>query len=490
MQAGVQRSPGAAAAVRSLTARGGSAILLSMARIAAFLVCAAALAQPRPAAGPLRVLPSNPRWFADPSGKAVYLAGSHIWQSLQDNGLIIRGATSNPPPVFDYEGYLRFLERHNHNFFRLWRWEVTRWTDRYTGNEVKYCRPHPWVRSGPGNANDGEPKFDLTKFNPEYFDRLRARVKAAQDHGIYLAVMLFEGWEIQFTDGWKWHPFHAPNNVNAVEGDADGDGQGLEHNTVVSSDMGRRVLDLQQAYVRRVIDTVNEFDNVLYEIANEASGESTAWQYHMIRYVKQFEAGKPKQHPVGMTFQYKGGSNKILYDSPADWISPNPGDPAHSYQENPCADCTTKVVVNDTDHLWGHTGGDNIWVWKSFTRGLNVLLMEELLPSPTWQDSARQAMGQVRRFADKMNLAAMKPEAQLSATRYCLAERGREYLVFQHHKGEFTLDLKDAKGTLTAEWLDINGNRSVPAKPVEGGATRTFTTPFPGPAALHLKLAR
>jgi hypothetical protein len=50
------------------------------------------------------------------------------------------------------------------------------------------------------------------------------------------------------------------------------------------------------------------------------------------------------------------------------------------------------------DHLWGHTGGDNIWVWKSFMRGLNVLLMEELLPSPTWQDSARQAMGQVRRL--------------------------------------------------------------------------------------------
>ena len=66
--------------------------------------------------------------------------------------------------------------------------------------------------------------------------------------------------------------------------------------------------------------------------------------------------------------------------------------------------------MSDTDHLWGHTGGDSLWVWKSFMRGLNVLFMEELLPSPTWQDSARVAMGQVRRFADRMNLAAMKPE--------------------------------------------------------------------------------
>jgi hypothetical protein len=451
------------------------------------LVCCAAAAQ-GPATGPLRVLQSNPRWFADPSGKAVYLSGSHVWQSLQDNGLIIKGATSDPPPAFDYDGYLNFLRKHNHNFFRLWRWEVTKWTDRYTGNEVKYCQPHPWVRSGPGMAKDGKPKFDLTRFDQAYFDRLRARVIAARDRGIYAAVMLFEAWEIQFTDGWPYHPFHRANNVNDVEADANGDGTALEYNTIHDSPMGRRVLELQQAYVRKVIDTVNDLDNVLYEIANEAHGDSTAWQYGMIRFVKEYESRKPKQHPVGMTFQYKGGTNAILYDSPADWISPNPGDAAQNYREHPCSGCTTKVVVNDTDHLWGHTGGDNIWVWRSFTRGLNVLLMEELLPSPTWQDSARQAMGQTQRYARRMNLAAMKPEEKLSATRYCLANRGQEYLVFQSDKGEFTLDLTDARGSFAVEWFNVNLDKPIPGKPVQGGAVRTFTTPFPGPAALYLKL--
>lgn len=442
------------------------------------------------AKGPLRVLQSNPRWFTDDSGKAVYLAGSHVWQNLQDNGLIIKGAVSNPPPVFDYDGYLNFLSKHNHNFFRLWRWETTKWTDRYTGNEVKYARPHPWVRSGPGAANDGEPKFDLTRFNPEYFDRLRARVKAAGDRGMYVAVMLFEGWEIQFTDAWTNHPFHGPNNINGVEADLNGDGSGLEFNTLGGSEMGRRVLELQEAYVRKTIDTVNDLDNVLYEIANEAHGDSTAWQYHMIRFVKEYESNKSKKHPVGMTFQYKGGTNRVLYESPADWISPNPGDAKESYREHPCADCTAKVVVNDTDHLWGHTGGDNIWVWRSFTRGLNVLFMEELLPSPTWQDSARQAMGQVRRYAGRVDLALMRPEQRLSATGYCLANRGREYLVFQSDKGEFTLDLSDAKGSMEVEWFDVNLDRAVAGKPVQGGGVRTFTTPFPGPAALYVRSGR
>jgi hypothetical protein len=167
---------------------------------------------------------------------------------------------------------------------------------------------------------------------------------------------------------------------------------------------------------------VNDLDNVLYEIVNEAFGDSTAWQYAMIRSVKEYENQSRKQHPVGMTFQYKGGTNAILHESPADWISPNPGEPLRSYQDNPCADCSPKVVVSDTDHLWGHTGGDNIWVWKSFTRGLNVFFMAELLPSPTWQDSARQAMGQVPLYAERISLAEMKPEEKLSATRYCLTK--------------------------------------------------------------------
>jgi len=454
------------------------------------VIPAESVAQRKPADGPLRPIEGNPRWFQDGTGKAVYLAGSHTWQSLQDNGLLMREGSGNPPPVFDFASYLDFLARHNHNFFRLWRWETTKWTDSYTGNAVKYCRPHPWLRSGPGVAADGEPKFDLTRFDMEYFGRLHSRLQAARDRGIYAAVMLFEGWEMQFTDGWQHHPFHEANNVNGIEADPDGDGKGLEYNTLQDTPMGRRVLELQEAYVRKVIDTVDDLENVLYEVCNEAHTGSTSWQYHMIRFVKECESKKARQHPVGMTFQYKGGTNAVLYESPADWISPNPGDPARDYRVNPCSDCTTKVVVNDTDHLWGHTGGDNIWVWKSFMRGLNVLFMEELLPSPTWQDSARMAMGQVRRYAEKVDLAAMTPQDNLSATSYCLAARGREYLVFQSDKGEFNVDLRDAQGTFAVEWLDVNADRVISAKPVQGQAQRTFTTPFPGPAVLHIRLAK
>jgi hypothetical protein len=145
-------------------------------------------------------------------------------------------------------------------------------------------------------------------------------------------------------------------------------------------------------------------------------------------------------------------------------------------------------VVNDTDHLWGHTGGDSVWVWKSFLRGLNVLFMEELTPSPTWQDSARVAMGQVRSFASKIDLAHMTPAPELCGTGYLLAARGREYLAYQDGSlGEFSIDLKNAGGVYEVLWYDPTKSQVVPDKPITGGDRCILTTPFPGPAAVHLK---
>src|SRR6266545_4155811 len=100
-----------------------------------------------------------------------------------------------------------------------------------------------------------------------------------------------------------------------------------------------------------------------------------------------------------------------------------------------------------------------IWVWKSFTRGLNPIYMDSL-DAEGWKnveaatmEGARQAMGQTRRFSEKMNLAAMTPQPKLASTRYCLANPGKEYLVYQPKPGEaFSVNLK--RGAYHCEWFD------------------------------------
>ncbi|MDD1713372.1 MAG: hypothetical protein LUQ69_09440, partial [Methanoregulaceae archaeon] len=153
-----------------------------------FLFLAAVL-HAAPAKGPLRVLQSNPRLFTDGSGKAVYLVGSHTW----NNGVEIIQNTTPPNPTFDYPRYISWLKELNHNCFRLWTWEDAFAIDS-TGAIVYVHEPLAYPRTGPGTCADGKPKFDISKFDPVYFNRLEARVKMAQDSGMYAIVQLFAGW--------------------------------------------------------------------------------------------------------------------------------------------------------------------------------------------------------------------------------------------------------------------------------------------------------
>lgn len=458
-----------------------------------------AAAPPAPAArgGPLRVHPRNGRYFSDAAGRAVYLTGAHTWNNFCDIG------PGNPPAAFDFDKYLDFLLQHHHNFIRLWRWELTLWdvgaTPEYTNDAVKFnVAPHPWLRTGPGLALDGQPKFDLEQLNPAYFERLRQRARAAQDSGIYVAIMLFEGWGLQhLPQAWAAHPFHPSNNVQGLDGDTGGDGRGLLTHTLKLPAVTR----LQEAYVRRVIDSVNDLDNVLYEIINESGTYSIPWQYHLIRFIKEYQRGKPKQHPVGMTFPYardakQRGTNAQLFASPADWISPNPdAADGYNYRINPPPADGSKVILSDTDHLWG-IGGNPDWVWKSFTRGHNPIFMDPYdnrvlgKAKPESWDPVRASLGHTRRLAERFDLAALTPRADLASSRYCLANPGRQYVVYLPEGGQVEVDLSGVTGPLAVEWMTpVDGKREI-GRPVAGGGKHTLQAPFPGPAVLLLGTAR
>jgi hypothetical protein len=446
--------------------------------------------------GPLRRCEKNPRYFSHDGIRPVYLAASHTWNNLVDMG------RQDPPRAFNFEAYLDFLAGFNHNFIRLWTFESSQFKAR-PKEKTLFVRPLPWPRIGPGLALDGKPKFDLGAFDPEYFRRLRGRVEAASARGIYVSIMLFEGWVLSFApppEDWQYHPFNKKNNVNGIDADRDRDGHGREYHMLAVP----KVTVLQEAYVRKVIDTVNDLDNVLYEISNESAfAYSAPWQYHLIRFIKQYEADKPKQHPVGMT-GYGPSENNVLYNSPADWISPglmtrwqNDQDP---FMVDPPVADGNKVSLLDTDHIWG-MGGKRQWVWKSFLRGHNPLYMEywpEKVETSVFSagcpeemkrqtPGVRRNLGYTRYYAQRINLAAMLPCNHLCLSTFCLADPGREYLCYLPKGGKTAVDLSGAKGTLGLEWFNPAIGKIIKTGSARGGDIRQFKTPWKGDAVLYLK---
>jgi hypothetical protein len=428
--------------------------------------------------GPLRVLRSNPRYFTDGSGRAVYLTGSHVWWNLAGDKTWPQ-CFGTAPEAFDYTRHLDRLRGYGHNFIRLWRIEVLRWTECGVQSGVPL---QPWKRTGPGLATDGLPKFDLARLEPSYFSRLRARVAEARRKGFYVSIMLFEGWHIQFLPqraGWTNNPFNPVNNVNAVNGDVNGDGNGIETHTLLN----RRVTAIQDAYVRKVIDTVNGFDNVLYEVANESGTFSTAWQYHIIDLVKRYERTKPRRHPIGMTYQHGGDyKGRRLFASKADWVSPYGGGPRDL--TNPQVADGRKVVMLDTDHLCGVCGNGD-FVWRAFTRGYNPIYMDPL-DADRMRESARRAMGQTRRYALRLDLAHMRPRDDLGSTDFSLASVRSQFLVYLPNGGPFWIPL-GRRATYHGEWFRVSDGHVAHFTLRRAAGRVSFRPPFGGPAVFVLR---
>jgi len=482
---------------------------------------------------------NNPRYFTLASDrKAIYLTGSHIWNNFQD-GMGPGPNCADTPEPFDFDAYLKFLKEHGHNFIRLWRWEQFR--SQASGGGFHLCMtPQPWLRTGPGEARDGKPKFNLDLFDETYFDRLRERVTAAGNEGIYVGVMLFDGWALHLSpppDNVEGHPFFAANNINGIGIQSIVDYQGLP--------LDPRVQALQERYIHKVVDTLHDLPNVLWEVANESSGggtvdqnfaqmmgfsaapdwgDSTGWQYWVIDVVKKYERDKGYEtHPMGMTMQFpvkdQTRVNDPLFQSRADWISPGyddeiftegrhpmaPDSPPSHWYDNPPDTKGRKVVITDTDH-YAPGKGDALWAWKSFLRSHHPILMDfgiimgvnppdpsagsPGVPPYTTYEAARYAMGDTLRYAEKMNLMEMEPRGELSSTAFALANPGKEYLVLQPDPTYDPFTVRLEPGSYTVEWFSVNSRETKSADPItvrQAGNVR-FTTPFSeaGPIVLYL----
>lgn len=192
-----------------------------------------------PAKGPLRVHPENPRYFMDGSGKAICLAGSHTWRNVQDS--------ANVPNFSLYPGFSPKVWAQLHTSLGL------------PGKPgTPALTPTIYARTGPGKALDGGLKYDVSKFNQEFFDQLRGRCLAVQDRGIYVQVMLDSSVtarsEAPGNLNWPVHPYHSANNINGINGDPNGGQWGYEIFSLRSTPL----TTLNENYAREVLDTLHD----------------------------------------------------------------------------------------------------------------------------------------------------------------------------------------------------------------------------------------
>ena len=85
-------------------------------------------------------------------------------------------------------------------------------------NPYSTCKPEspdyvaPFVRSGAELALDGQPKYDLDEWNPEFFTRLDRFLSLAAEYGIVVEVTLLSN---TYKDTvWALNPLNPANNLD------------------------------------------------------------------------------------------------------------------------------------------------------------------------------------------------------------------------------------------------------------------------------------
>ncbi len=229
---------------------------------------------------PLRLLPDDPHYFQSPAGQPLLLIGDYTWGVFSDTD-------------YDYKAMFDTLQAHGLNFARVWLW----WGCEQFPPPGDSRHLEPFLRPGPGQAHDGRPKYDLTQFNPAFFERLRDFCAAARERGIFLQLVTMDAWMLKHPHLWQLHAFHRDNNVNGADGDPRQTGTGTDSRKGFCSLGNPKALEFQKAYLRKLVDTLNDFDNVLIEIANE-NFYSQPWELRLCEFVHDCEKSKPNRHLV------------------------------------------------------------------------------------------------------------------------------------------------------------------------------------------------
>jgi hypothetical protein len=176
-------------------------------------------------------------------------------------------------------------------------------------------------------------KFDLEKWNPEYWDRFERLLKLAHERDIIVQLEIWDPWDY-FADhdeqgGWSHQPMNPTNNVNYTfaesklkkEIEYPPKHNPTEHNffhTIPELEDNQTVLHYQKAFVSKILKHSLPYPNVLYCLSNEL-GEPIEWSVFWANFIHEEAQKRGIQAQVAdmrRANNINSGDHQYLQDHP------------------------------------------------------------------------------------------------------------------------------------------------------------------------------
>jgi hypothetical protein len=454
-------------------------------------------------AQPIKAHPSNPHYFLYKGEPTILITSAEHY-----------GAVINKD--FDYVKYLDALKAYGLNYTRIYPGALFEPMGKFMTGNTLGPKPRslivPWARSGAPGYLLGGNQFDLDRWDPEYFTRLKDFVSKAAERGIVVEICFFNS---QYSDTWPLSPLYYENNVQSV-GDCDWrDAQTLKH-----ADLVRREDD----YVRKITQEVNSFDNVILETCDEPASIGTGvalagpWVGHLIDVVRNAEHDLPKRHLIAQEVEGAFGGPMDFSADPrvsmivAQYIWGRDGGEMGGMKGLDFKyDLNKLIEMNETDYYPRSYRGDKIAAsrveaWEFIVGGgsgfnqLNGLFTaEDPAGKAPDNDQLLRALASLRDFIYGFEFIRMRPDKNFvvdgmpSGTYYrALSEPGKQYALYIHHSSNIRagsyavipgnyrerLNLRLEPGSYRADWVNPANGAVIGTETFHhDGGNRSLETP-------------
>lgn len=323
----------------------------------------------------------------------------------------------------------------------------------------------PWQRSNETGYSNGGNKFDLKRWDETYFSRLKDFISGAEKRGIVVELALFCPFyeEVQ----WKLSPMNAINNVNSVGA--------VPKDDVYTLDKNGGLLAIQDAMVRKIVNELKDFDNVIYEICNEPyfGGVKMEWQHHIASLISETEKGLSVKHLISQN----------IANSTAKIQDPHPEVSVFNFHY-----ATPPLAVGQNYHLHKVIGDNETGFvgqrdstyrkegWEFILAGGGLYNNLDYSFTPVHENGTfvypekqpgggsaalRNQLHYLKDFIYRFDFVKMKPDSMFidaglpaGARAHVLSEPAKQYAIYLLHGRQVKLSLNLPAGNFQVEWLD------------------------------------
>lgn len=352
-------------------------------------------------------------------------------------------------------------------------------------------------------------KYDLGSWNKEYWKRFERMLKETSKREIMVQIEVWDRFDYS-RNNWDGHPYNPKNNIN-YSNEESGFAESYPNHpgtnrqpfffTTPKQRNNKIVLKYQQKFVTKMLDIALKYDNVLFCMDNETSGEEE-WGRYWATFIK--EHAKSKGKTVYVTemwddWNLRGKHHKRTFDHPELYdfvdISQNNQNSGEKHWNNfifvkeylsvkPRPINTTKTYGADSYHFGSSQDGIERF-WQHLIAGTASVRFHRPPAGLGLSDKAVASIRAARKVESLTPFWTINPANSLLLVRekneaYLSADPGKSYVIYFPHGGAVQLDISATKGNLKFRWIDIDSGEWGEETIISAGGKINLTTPGTG----------